>query len=188
MENGKPLRLVISAASACGKTTIMDHLVNKHEFTRLRTTTTRVKRDSESDDDYYFFDAPTFIEMQNDGHFIESSIVYGNHYGLLRSEVMMNLCNDFAVILDIQGTQKFIKEFPDAITIFLLPPVMDEIQARLESRSNNHHDIKVRMETAKKEVLASKKYQYRVKPGTIEQVQEQLDKIIENLRNSTHEH
>src|SRR3954467_10597980 len=102
-----PLLVLISAPSGGGKTTICQQLLAARPgMTRAVTCTTRLPREGEHDGmDYYFLDAASFLKRVQAGNFLEHATVYGNSYGILKSEVLGKLRQGKDVLLniDVQG-------------------------------------------------------------------------------------
>jgi guanylate kinase len=102
-----PLLILISAPSGGGKTTLCQQLLKaRPDMTRAITCTTRAPRPGEKDGvDYHFFDAAEFLKRLHAGNFLEHATVYGNSYGILKSELLGKLREGKDVLLnvDVQG-------------------------------------------------------------------------------------
>jgi len=107
MTNNSPLLIVISAPSGGGKTTLSQHLLAaRPDMMRAVTCTTRDPRPGEKDSvDYYFLDAGSFLKRVQAGNFLEHATVFGNSYGVLKSEVLgkLRLGKDVLLNVDVQG-------------------------------------------------------------------------------------
>ena len=114
--------------------------------------TTRQRRASEVDgEDYFFIDQKEFLEMVDEGVFLEYAEVYGNYYGTSRVAVEHMLSDGLNVLLDIdwQGARNVREQMPQAISISILPPSVDELERRLRSRGSDSEDvIRSRMQQA----------------------------------------
>src|SRR3954464_3750323 len=132
MPTTNPLLVLISAPSGGGKTTIIEHLLAaRPQMTRAVTCTTRPPRQKERDGvDYYFLDAGSFLKRVQAGNFLEHATVYGNSYGILKSEVLSKLRQGKDVVLsvDVQGAATIrarAEEDPELkralLTVFLAP-------------------------------------------------------------------
>src|ERR1700733_5510052 len=144
-----PLLIVISAPSGGGKTTLCKQLLaaNPNTMTRAVTCTTRVPRDGETDGlDYYFLDATSFLKRVQAGNFLEHATVYGNSYGILKSEVLGKLRQGKDVLLnvDVQGAATIREralEDPELkralVTVFLTPPSPAVLEERLRKRGTD---------------------------------------------------
>ena len=127
--------------------------------------TTRSRRSGEMNGvDYHFVEQAVFSQMQNDGQFVEYASVHGNSYGTSRASIKQLLDEGLDVVLDIdvQGMKevKATTQF-DVVTVFILPPDMDELELRLRSRQTDSGvAIKQRLENAAVEIAHSYLYDY----------------------------
>jgi guanylate kinase len=140
-----PLLILISAPSGAGKTTLCEMLLAAQpDMTRAITCTTREPRPGEKDGvDYHFFTAAEFLKRLQAGNFIENATVYGNSYGILKSELLGKLREGKDVLLnvDVQGAAT-IREQAETepelrralVTIFLTPPSVAVLEQRLKKR------------------------------------------------------
>src|SRR5215468_1570117 len=137
-----PLLVVISSPSGGGKTTVCQQLLaTRPQMTRAVTCTTRAPRQGEQDGvDYYFLDAASFLKRVQAGNFLEHATVYGNSYGILKSEVLGKLRQGKDVVLsvDVQGAatiRQQAAEDPELkralISVFLTPPSLAVLKERL---------------------------------------------------------
>jgi len=123
------------------------------------TTTTRTKRNGETDGkDYIFVSQAEFrAQMEQDG-FLEWAEVYGNYYGVPRNQVKTALKKgkDVIVKIDVQGAKTIKSLAPNALYIFLAPPSMDQLERRLKERMTESPDsLKIRFETAAEEMKSA---------------------------------
>ena len=161
--------LVLSSPSGAGKSSITRALMQE-ERERLYlsiSVTTRAKRSSEVDGIHYFFiDTAKFARMRDGGELLEWAEVHGNLYATPRAAVEDALARGFDVLFDIdwQGTQQLAKAMPDdVVTVFILPPTMQELQARLERRAeDNSSVIADRLANAASEIRHWSEYDYVV--------------------------
>lgn len=128
--------------------------------------TTRQRRSEEVDGrDYHFVDLRTFLEMVDEGIFLEYAEVYGNYYGTSSLAVRESLAEGRNVLLDIdwQGARKVRSIMPEAITISILPPSIDELERRLRCRGSDSEDvIRSRMQQALEEMRHCKEADFIV--------------------------
>jgi guanylate kinase len=167
-----PLLILISAPSGGGKTTLCDMLLAaRPDMTRAITCTTRAPRKGEQDGvDYYFLEAESFLKRLQAGNFLEHATVYGNSYGLLKSELLGKLREGKDVLLnvDVQGAATIREkalEDPELsralVTVFLTPPSVEELEARLKKRgADDPVVIKKRLGVARQEVAQWKNFNY----------------------------
>lgn len=148
---------IISAPSGAGKTSLARALIANTGNARMSVShTTRLRRSSETEGvDYYFVTQSEFLKMADDGVFLEYAEVYGNYYGTSRHAVQTMLNEDTHVLLDIdwQGARLVRAQMPEAVSISILPPSVEELERRLRSRGSDSEDvIQSRMRQAKDEM------------------------------------
>jgi guanylate kinase len=168
----RPLLILISAPSGGGKTTLCRQLLRaRRHMVRAVTCTTRAPRKGERNGlDYYFLKADDFLKRVQAGNFLEHATVYGNSYGLLKSELLAKLRagKDVLLNVDVQGAATIFKkaeadpELKGAlVTIFLTPNSVAEIEARLNRRGADSPEvIRRRVAVAKQEIAQWKNFDY----------------------------
>ena len=171
-KNSAPLLILISAPSGGGKTTLCNQLLAlRPEMTRAVTCTTRAPRPGEKDGmDYYFFSVAEFERRRRAGEFIEHATVYGNRYGILKSELLGKLRSGRDVLLnvDVQGAATIrgrVRAEPELrralVTVFLTPPSIAELAARLKNRAaDSAAVIQKRLAVARQEITEWKNFDY----------------------------
>ncbi len=171
-KNSAPLLILISAPSGGGKTTLCDLLLqSRKEMTRAITCTTRAPRPGEKNGvDYYFFTAAEFLKRVQAGNFLEHATVYGNSYGLLKSELLGKLRagKDVLLNVDVQGAATIRAaamgepELREAlVTVFLTPASVEVLEQRLKKRNSDPAAaIQKRLAVAKQEVSQWKNFDY----------------------------
>lgn len=170
MANKKGKVIIFSAPSGSGKSTIIDRLISIHG---LRghfsiSATSRAPRGTEEDGiHYHFLTESDFRKKIDAGDFLEYEEVYQGHlYGTLKSEVDQRLERGENVILDIdvKGAMRIKKVYgDDAITLFIQPPSIEELQRRLEKRATDDPEkIAQRLDRAKEELSYAQFYDYKV--------------------------
>lgn len=162
------LMLILSSPSGAGKTTIVNALLSSE--THLKTSisvTTREKRSNEVDGrDYYFVTPEEFQRRIDAEEFFEYAEVFGNYYGTPKQFVLDTLHSGHDVVFDIdwQGTQQISQAArDDLVTIFILPPSLAELEARLRTRNQDSAEIiGHRMREASAELSHWPEYNYVV--------------------------
>ena len=183
-----PFLLVVSAPSGCGKTTLLKSLFKKVSGLGISVShTTRKPRPGERDGvDYHFVDQTVFSHMQNAGQFVEFASVHGNLYGTSRTSIKHLLEDGLDVVLDIdvQGMDKVksMHQF-DVVTVFILPPDLDELKVRLQKRQTDSETvIRLRLENAVSEINQSRCYDYIVLNHSVDLAKENLAAIVMSER------
>ena len=173
----KPLFLVLSAPSGCGKSTLIDMLLQEYpDFVYSISCTTREPRGEEEDGlDYHFKTKERFEELIAENAFIEYASVHGNYYGTLKGPIAEVLAEGNSMILDIdvQGAAK-VRDYVRALSntdpmkigyidIFIEPPSMEELRARLEGRGTDSPEtIERRLQNAEGELARRDEYMFKV--------------------------
>lgn len=160
-----PLLIVVSGPSGVGKDAALKRMRElNYPFYFLVTNTTRPKRPDEIEGgDYHFISKAQFAEMEQRGEFLEHAVVYGYDYGNSRREVKEALARGQDVIMriDVQGAATVKRLVPDAVFIFLLPPSIDKLEARLRKRRTEPEEyLRIRLHAARLEMNEVDKFDY----------------------------
>ena len=174
---------VISGSSGVGKGTVIKEFLNKHpEFRLSISCTTRGKREGEVHGVNYFFLSPNeFKECISNDEFLEWAEFSGNHYGTKKAFVQDCLNNGENLILEIdtKGALNVKKIMPEAELIFIAPPSLEELEARLRGRHTETEEaIQKRLASIKLEIENSKQFDYKVINDTVENAVKELEKIM----------
>jgi guanylate kinase len=174
-----PLLIVISAPSGGGKTTLCKQLlIANPAMTRAVTCTTRPPREGEQDGvDYYFLDAGSFLKRVQAGNFLEHATVFGNSYGILKSEVLNKLRQGKDVLLnvDVQGAATIRARAEEdselkhaLVQVFLTPPSLAILEERLKRRGTDSPGvIQKRLSVARQEIAQWKNFDYLIMSTSI---------------------
>jgi guanylate kinase len=160
-----PLLFIVSGPSGVGKDAALRRMRELNfPFHFLVTCTTRPKRPDEVDGvDYHFLTAEQFAAMDARGEFLERAVVYGYQYGNSKQEVRQALARGQDVIMriDVQGAATIKRLVPDAVFIFLMPPSMQALEARLRKRRTEPEEyLKIRLHAARLEMNEVDKFDY----------------------------
>ena len=193
--NTKPLFIVMSAPSGCGKSTLIDLLLQEyHDLVYSISCTTRAPREGEEDGlDYHFLTVERFRELLAEDAFLEHAEVHGNYYGTLRRPIEEVLGEGNSMILDIDvvGAAKVRHEVmhhlpPENplragyVDIFINPPSMEELRARLEGRGTDAPDvIERRLANAEGEMARAGEYMFQVTNDDLQRAYRRLCDIID---------
>ncbi len=178
---------IISSPSGGGKTTLCK-AVFKHfpDILYSVSYTTRLPRPGEKNGiDYHFISKNEFFRMIESNRWAEWAEVHGNFYGTSVDLINNGLCvgKDILLDIDVQGTVKIIEKYPESITIFIMPPSIETLRMRLESRGEDKKDvIDQRMINAKKEMEQSYLYQHVILNEHLEIATQSLLTLIESCR------
>ena len=146
MATETPARLfVIAAPSGAGKTTLVKALIERRPDLRFSISyTTRERRVTEQHGrDYFFVSMEEFELLRESNELLESALVFDNHYGTSRSQVEQHLADGVDVLLEIdwQGAQQVRRSMPQAVSIFILPPSVSELERRLRDRKTDTDEV-----------------------------------------------
>ena len=161
----KGVLLVVSGPSGAGKGTICQMLRDQlPDLGYSISVTTRAPRTCEVDGESYFFmTIPEVKQMIEKGDLLEYAEVYGNYYGTPRKyvEEQLESGRDVLLEIDIQGALQIKKRFPEGVFVFIVPPSLDELSARIYKRGTDSEDvIKRRMASAASELTYAAEYDY----------------------------
>ena len=172
---------IISAPSGTGKTTVCRYLLNKYNDLKLSiSSTTRKPRGKEvNGKDYFFLSNDDFLEKIRIGGFLEYAKVFDNLYGTSIDFVHKTMSNGFNMLFDIdwQGMRKIkSSERFNTITIFLLPPSLEELERRLIKRGYNNDEINKRINYFIDDIQKANEYDYII-------INDNLDKTCQIISN-----
>ena len=176
--------VVVSGFSGAGKGTVMKRLLEKYDNYALSVSaTTRQPREGEQEGVSYFFKTPdAFSDMIAKGELIEYANYCGNFYGTPKSYVEQQLRagKDVLLEIEVQGALKVKAQIPDAVLVFITPPSMSELEARLRGRQTETEAvIAKRMARAKEEAGIMEQYDYLVVNDVLETCVEELHGLIQ---------
>ena len=160
--------IIFSAPSGAGKSSLIKKLIELSESTieLSVSVTTREPRDGEVHGvDYFFISEQEFLKLEKQDSFLESANVHGYHYATLKSFVDEKTSSGISVILDIdvQGFKQVKQTSQDNVSIFILPPSLEELEKRLFNRgSESSESIKKRLENALIELRSAEIFDYVV--------------------------
>jgi guanylate kinase len=160
------LMLILSSPSGAGKTTISRMLLERDDEIRLSVSaTTRPIRPGEVDGEHYHFvDEAEFVRMVEADEFYEWAHVFGHRYGTPKAQIRAGLKagQDFLFDIDWQGTQQlYQKDQQDVVRVFILPPSLEELRARIERRGEDAPaKVELRMRNAADEIAHVREFDY----------------------------
>lgn len=178
---------ILSAPSGAGKTTLYHELRKRYPEIKLSVScTTRKRRANEADGrDYRFISGRQFAAMKARGEFAEWARVHGNLYGTPRRPLDRSLGTgrDIFLDIDVQGARKIKRRYPQAVSIFLLPPSLPELRRRLAARGTDDPQvIRRRLANAQGEMRRIIEYDYFVVNREVREAVRTLRGIVEAER------
>ncbi|MDM8334873.1 guanylate kinase [Wolbachia pipientis] len=180
--------LVLSSPSGAGKTTILEKLLERStNLVRSVSITTRKPRPGEVDGkDYFFVTEEKFRELCETGQMLEYAKVFESFYGIPRDFIEQNLSNGISILLSIdwQGAFHLFKLMREkVVSVFILPPSMEELRLRLQKRnSDSASEIERRLAEAQKEMSKRDRYDYVIINDDVDKSVEEISLILNKER------
>lgn len=179
---------IIAGCSGVGKGTILRKFLEKNPDIKFSVSaTTRLPREGETNGvNYFFITKEEFKREIESNNFLEWAEFSGNFYGTKKSFVENALKSGTNVILEIEvrGAKQVKEKMPEAISIFIMPPSLEELETRLRGRhTEDEATIQRRLNEANREIEAGKEFDYRVINDNLDIALKQLEKIYTATRN-----
>ncbi|MFN7453321.1 MAG: guanylate kinase [Pseudobdellovibrionaceae bacterium] len=182
----KTKMIIVAAPSGAGKSSFVEKICQ--ENSRLEDTityTTRSMRAGESQKKpYYFISKEEFQRLVEKAFFVEWAVVHNNLYGTPLEQLENAWAKGKTIIMDVdvQGAETFKRKYPDAVSVFILPPSIDELRRRIVKRDGKTPaDLEVRMQNAEKELALAHLFDYRIVNDEFDKSFQQFKKIVEEL-------
>ena len=170
---------IVSGPSGAGKSTICGQLYKDGDFLPSVSMTTRAMRTGEIPGESYYFVTPEeFQKTIDEGGFLEHAQIYNNCYGTPKAPVIKNLNDGKDVILeiDMQGAKNAKAVFPEAVTVFVLPPSIEALRSRLINRgTENEEQLRIRMQESLAEISRISEYDYYL-------INDDFDRAVKDLK------
>jgi len=180
---------IVSAPSGAGKSSLVSAALAEDKRLALSVSfTTRPPRAGEANGrDYHFVDPKTFEAMLERGEFLESAEVHGNRYGTSQKWIAEARAKGLDILLEIdwQGAQQVRRAFPDAVSIFILPPppVLEELERRLRGRGQDPEEaIQRRLRDAREEISHVAEFDYVIINKEFEEARRDLSAVVRAAR------
>ena len=177
---------IVASPSGGGKTSLVKALIESFDDLEVSIShTTRSQRPGETDTkDYFFIRQEVFEDMIKAGAFLEHALVFGHYYGTSYQQIEARLKDGIDIILDIdwQGAEQIRKLYPNAVSVFIVPPSLDVLKQRLSSRArDDEQTIEQRMKRAKDEISHYIEFDYLIVNDDFETACQQTKEIITNF-------
>jgi guanylate kinase len=174
---------ILSAPSGAGKTSLLKALRERDSALHVSVShTTRTMRPGEENGvHYHFIDKAEFEQKVEQGDFLESAQVFGNYYGTDEASLREQLASGEDTVLEIdwQGAQQVRHRFPEAVSIFILPPSPEALHDRLSNRGQDSEEvIQGRMQQAVSEMSHYAEFDYLIFNDDFDQALDELSAIV----------
>jgi guanylate kinase len=173
---------LISGPSGAGKTTLLGRVISEVDGLRiLVSTTTRQRRPNEVDGNHYHFvSRQAFEDMIKAGQLLEHKLIFGDYYGLTYAELNRYPEYDVLFDMDVKGMRDFLSATSvDCVTIFLMPPSLETVRERLESRHGVTPDsVEVRLARAEEEIRSAYEYDFIVENRDLHEATREIEAVI----------
>ena len=181
MNKGKVF--IISAPSGTGKGTVISKILELRSGVEMSVSaTTRKPRDGEvNGKHYHFLSMEQFDEMIENDQFLEYATYAGNKYGTPLPPIIEKTNDGIHIILEIevQGFKQVKSKMPEAVSIFIVPPSMEELERRLRCRGTDDEETIIkRLSIAKSELLVSEEYDYIIVNDVVDRAANEIINII----------
>ena len=175
--------IVITGPSGVGKGTLVSLLLQRHPQLRLSiSATTREPRPGEKDGvAYYFLSKKDFETAIANNELLEWAEYAGNYYGTPKAKVVEQITQGNYIVLEIEleGARAIANIFPEATRIFILPPSIEDLEARIRDRgTNSEESIAKRLEIARREIAASSEFDFEIVNDELETALVKLESAI----------
>ena len=183
--NKKGLMVILSAPSGCGKDTVFHELSNiRHDICESVSATTRQPRIGEVDGvNYFFMSNEEFEKMIENNEFLEYANYNNCYYGTPK-KAATQMVQDGKIcflIIECQGAHKVMKNCPEAVSIFLMPPSLETLEGRLRKRNtDSEQQILNRLKIANEEIDSASDFNYIVVNNELEKVVKEINEILNN--------
>ena len=185
VNNKKGILVIFSGPSGVGKDSVIKRILEKcPNFELSVSCTTRIPRKGEiHGKDYYFLSKNKFKDMIDSDEMLEYATYCDNFYGTPKTKIKDNINDGKVVILEIEvnGAEKVMRKCRSAVSIFVLPPSMEELESRLIGRGTDEKNVILRrIKEAEKEIQKAHIYDYVVVNNNIDKCADDIINIIDS--------
>jgi guanylate kinase len=183
----EPLLIVIAAPSGGGKSTVLRRVFAEVPglLFSISHTTRAPRKGEENGREYFFTDKDRFRELVAQDAFLEWAEVHANLYGTTRGELdrARSLSRDLVLDIDVQGAAQVVKSHPSALTIFLKPPSLEILKARLRGRASESEEaLAVRLRNAEAELARAGEFKHVVVNDDLDTAVNEVKAILASAR------
>ncbi len=187
--DGRGRLFIISGPSGTGKTSLCSAVLKRFPGMLFSVSyTTRNPRNGEQNGiDYYFIKKKEFEDKIKSGKWAEWAEVHGNYYGTSAQLLgkWLDSGHDILLDIDVQGTIRLIDQYPESVTIFIMPPSIEKLKRRLKGRNTDCSEIVAkRLENAQIEMAKKDLYLHVIINDRLQEAVEQLIAVIESYRST----
>ncbi len=185
LSNIRARMIILAAPSGAGKSSFVERICKEDPrlVDTITYTTREIRKGETQGHPYYFVSKQEFEEKIEANFFIEWANVHTNLYGTPHYQIEEAWKQEKCVIMDVdvQGAKTFKEKFPDAKTIFILPPSIDELRRRITKRDGKvPHDIEVRMANADREMKESSTFDEQIVNDNFETSYAIFKKVVDD--------
>jgi guanylate kinase len=178
---------IMSAPSGAGKTTLCKALLERcPDIVYSVSCTTRPPRGTEKNGtDYFFIEKEAFEKKLKQNYWAEWANVHGHFYGTSREflDNYLSKKRDILLDIDVQGTRQILEHYPNSVTIFIMPPSLEVLRVRLESRATDSAEvIEKRLQDAGKEIEQRHIYRHIIVNDRLEEAVDRLTSLVARYR------
>ena len=182
----KTRMIILAAPSGAGKSSFVDKItLEEKRLVDTVTFTTRKMRAGESQGKpYHFVSQGEFEALIKKNFFVEWAQVHTSFYGTPLEQLEKAWAENKCIIMDVdvQGAATFKKKYPDARSVFILPPSVDELRRRVMKRDGGQtQDLEVRMQNAEREISCASEFDYQIVNDDFDKSYQRFKKIVEDL-------
>ena len=185
--NKKGKLYIIAAPSGTGKSTVIRELLKKKDnaFFSVSATTREPREGEVNGVNYWFLTRPEFERMVEEGAFLEHAQYVGNYYGTPLQPILDSMAagNDAILDIEVQGFRQIKQKMPEAVSIFIVPPSMEELERRLRSRGTDSEErIRQRLAQAERELEMAPFYDKVVTNDVVQRVTDEILAFMDQSR------
>ena len=182
MKNQKKL-IILTGPSGVGKGTVVKEILGKDKniWLSISATTREPRKGEKMGENYYFMNQEKFKEMIEQNLFLEWAQFAGNYYGTPLSSVNEKIKKGITVLLEIEveGAKQVKEKFPNSLSIFLLPPDIEELERRIRNRGTEKEEaIEKRLSRANYEISSSNKFDFALTNNDVNETAKRIIKLI----------